>query len=128
MESPHLSSGPAKSKRLLLFTIPVALLLTVALIIVSSARRALNHATQAAASEGQLAFTLRILDASSNPSRSLGSETVASGPSYTTGAFLLGDLYLGGQAGLTILRADGSTRLNLRSGFELPVAPIQAMA
>ena len=127
MESPHLSSGLGKSKRLLLLAIPVALLPTVALTVVFSARRALNHATQAAASEGQLAFTLRTLDPSSNLARSLGSETIASGPSYTTGAFFLGDLYLGGQAGLTILRADGTTSLNLRSGFELPVAPIQAM-
>lgn len=127
MESPHLS-GPGKSKRLLLLAIPVALLLTIALTVVFSARRALSRATQAAASEGQLAYALRTLDVSSNLARSLGSETIASGPRYTTGAFFLGDLYLGGQAGLTILRADGTTRLNLRSGFELPVAPIQAMA
>ena len=128
MESPHLSSGLGKSNRLLLLAIPVALLLTIALTVVFSAHRALNHATQAAASEGQLAFTLRTLDPSSNLARSLGSETIASAPSYTAGAFLLGDLYLGGQAGLTILRADGTTSLNLRSGFELPVAPTQAMA
>ena len=128
MESPHLSSGLGKSKRLLLLAIPVALLLTVALTVVFSAHRALNHATQAAASEGQLAFTLRTLDPSSNLARSLGSETIASAPSYTAGAFLLGDLYLGGQAGLTILRADGTTSLNLRSGFELPVAPINSIA
>src|ERR1039458_4399146 len=94
MESPHLSSGLGKSKRLLLLAIPVALLLTVALAVVFSAHRALNHATQAAASEGQLAFTLRILDPSSNLARSLGAETIASAPSYTAGAFLLGDLYL----------------------------------
>src|ERR1035441_263964 len=128
MESPHLFSGLGKSKRLLLLAIPVALLLTVALTVVFSAHRALNHATQAAASEGQLAFTLRTLDPSSNLARSLGSETIASAPSYTAGAFLLGDLYLGGQAGLTILRADGTTSLNLRSGFELPVAPINSIA
>ena len=128
MESPHLSSALGKSKRLLLLAIPVALLLTVTLTVVFSAHRALNYATQAAASEGQLAFTLRTLDPSSNLARSLGSETIASGPSYTTGAFLLGDLYLGGQAGLTIFRADGTTRLNLRSGFELPVAPINSIA
>ena len=128
MESPHLSSGLGKSNRLLLLAIPVALLLTIALTVVFSAHRALNHATQAAASEVQLAFTLRTLDPSSNLARSLGSETIASAPSYTAGAFLLGDLYLGGQAGLTILRADGTTSLNLRSGFELPVAPINSIA
>ena len=80
MESPHLSSGLGKSKRLLLLAIPVALLLTVTLTVVFSAHRALNRATQAAASEGQLAFTLRTLDPSSNLARSLGSETIASAP------------------------------------------------
>ena len=128
MESPHLSSGPAKSERLLLFALPVALLLTVALTIVFSAHRALNHATQAAASKGQLAFSLSTLDASSNLARSFGSEIVASAPSYTTGTFFLGDLYLGGRSGLIVLRADGTLGLNLRSGFELPVAPINSIS
>ena len=127
MESPHLFSGPGRSKRLLLLAIPVALLLTVALTVVLSARRALNRAAQTAPKEGQLAFTLQALDTSSNLARSLGSESIASGPGYTSGAFFRGDLYLGGRSGLTVLRADGSTRLRLRTGFELPVAPIDSI-
>jgi hypothetical protein len=127
MESAQRIRGLGKPKRLLWLAIPVAVLLAAALTVVFSARRAFNRAAQTVAGEGQLPFTLRILD-TSNPARSLGAETVASHPSYTTGAFFLGDLYLGGQSGLTILRADGTSRLNLRTGFELPVAPIQAMA
>ena len=127
MESPQRIRGLGKPKRLLWLAIPAALLLAAALTAVFSARRAFNRAAQTAASEGQIPFTLRTLD-TSNAARSLGAETVASHLSYTAGAFFLGDLYLGGQSGLTILRADGTSRLNLRSGFELPVAPIQAMA
>jgi len=127
MESPQRIRGLGKPKRLLWLAIPAAVLLAAALTAIFSARRAFNRAAQTAASEGQIPFTLRTLD-TSNAARSLGAETVASHLSYTAGAFFLGDLYLGGQSGLTILRADGTSRLNLRSGFELPVAPIQAMA
>ena len=126
MESPQRIRGLGKPKRLLWLAIPAALLLAAALTAVFSARRAFDRAAQTAASQGQLPFTLRTLD-TSNPARSLGAETVALHPSYTSGAFFLGDLYLGGQSGLTILRADGTSRLNLRSGFELPVAPIRAL-
>jgi hypothetical protein len=127
MESPQRIRGLGKPKRLVLLAIPAALLMAAALTVVFSARRAFNRATQTAASEGQLPFTLRALD-TSNPARSLGAETVASHSNYTDGAFFLGDLYLSGQSGLTILRADGTPRLKLRPGFELPVAPIHAVA
>lgn len=75
-----------------------------------------------------MAFTLRGLDASTNQGRSLGSQIVAANQSYTSGVFLLGDLYLGGQSGLTIAGSDGTARLRLRAGFELPAAPIDAIA
>jgi ligand-binding sensor domain-containing protein len=127
MESPQRSRRLGKRRRLLLLAIPAAILLAAALTAVFNARRAFNRAAQTAASKGQLPFTLRTLD-TTNAAQSLGAETVALRPSYTAGAFFLGDLYLGGQSGLTLLRGDGASPLNLRSGFELPVAPIQAMA
>jgi ligand-binding sensor domain-containing protein len=127
MESPQRIRGLGKSKRLLWLAIPVALLLAAALTAVFSARRALNHASRTAASEGELPFSLRPLD-TSDAARSLGAETIAPHPGYITGAFFLGDLYLAGQSGLSIRRGDGTSRLTLRSGFELPVAPIDAMA
>ena len=126
MESPQRIRGLGKPKRLLWLTIPVSLVLAAALAAVFSARRAFNRATETAANEGQLAFTLRTLDIS-NAARGLGAEPVASRTSYTSGAFFAGELYLGGQAGLTVLRSDGTPRLNLRSGFEFPVAPILAV-
>jgi len=127
MESPQRVRALGKPKRLLRLAIPVALLLTAALTVVFSARRALNHATQNAAKEGQLPFTLRALDVS-NQAGNLGAETVFAHPSYATGAFFLGDLYLGGPSGLTIVRAGDSSRLELRAGFELPAAPIHYIA
>lgn len=127
MKFPQCIRGMGKLKGLLWLTIPAALLLAAALLAVFSARQALSRASRTAASEGELPFTLRPLD-TSDAARTLGAETVASRPSYTSGAFFLGDLYLGGQSGLTIRRADGTLRLNLRSGFELPLAPIEAMA
>jgi ligand-binding sensor domain-containing protein len=126
MESAQRIRGLGKSRRLLWLAIPAALVLAAALTVVFSAHRALSRASQSAATEGQLAFALRTLD-TSNAARSLGAETVASHPSYTTGAFYHGDLYLAGQSGITVLRADGTPRFNLRSGFELPLAPILGM-
>ncbi len=41
---------------------------------------------------------------------------------------LAGTLYLAGPNGLTVVAADGTRRLTLRTGFELPVAPIVAVA
>lgn len=128
MESPHLSRRLGRSKLLLLPIIFLILLLTSALTVVLSGHRALNRATKAAAIKGQLAFSLQTLDTSSNFARNLGAEIIASRSSYTSGKFFLGDLYLGGQSGLAVLRADGTSRLSLRSGFELPIAPINGIA
>ena len=127
MGSPQRVGGLQNPKRLLWLAIPAALLLAGALTAIFNARRALNRASQVASSEGGIPFILRSLD-TSDSAKSLRAETVASRPNYTTGALLLGDLYLGGQSGLTIRHADGTLRLNLRTGFELPVAPIQAMS
>jgi hypothetical protein len=54
-------------------------------------------------------------------------EPVASLPNYTCGAELEGNLYLAGPAGLTVLAADGGQLQRLRTGMELPVAPIVAV-
>jgi ligand-binding sensor domain-containing protein len=95
--------------------------------VVLSARRAVEHATEAAAGGGQLPFTVRTLDVSGSAARAMGAELIATRPRYTTGTFLLGELYLGGPEGLTVVGADGSSRLRLRPGFELPVAPVRSV-
>jgi ligand-binding sensor domain-containing protein len=128
MKSPHLFSRLGKFGRSLLWLIPLAVMLVVALAVVLGGRRALNHATQAAASGDHLAFSLLTLDTSSNFARTIGAETVASKPSFARGQFFGGELYLSGPSGLTVVNADGTTRLSLRSGFELPVAPIESLA
>jgi ligand-binding sensor domain-containing protein len=123
MKFPHFNGG-TRSSRLLPIAIPAVFMMVVALAAVFNARRVLTRATQASANEGQLPFTLRILDPSSTRAQNLGFEPVASTPDYTVGAFFAGDLYVAGPSGLSILNADGTARLNLRAGYELPVAPI----
>jgi ligand-binding sensor domain-containing protein len=108
--------------------VPAALILTVALAVILSSRRALNHATQASVSAGRLIFTRNTLDPSSRLAQSPGFELVASRENYTSGALFNGEMYLGGPSGLTVLGPDGASRRKLRSGFELPVAPIEAIA
>ncbi len=120
--------NPRKTMRRVLLAAPAALLLTVALAVVLSSRRAQNHATQASASAGRLIFTLKTLDVSSRADQGPGFELVASGENHTSGAFLSGAMYLAGPSGLTVLGPDGASRRKLRSGVELPVAPIEAIA
>jgi hypothetical protein len=116
--------GPGRTLRLLLLAIPVVLVLGVVFAAVFSARRALNRAADGASLDGQFAFTLALLDPPSGRGQGPGFETVATKSDFTTGATLAGDLYLAGPSGLTILSGGGGPRLNLRTGFELPVAPI----
>ncbi len=123
MNFPRLPGG-SRSSRLLLLAIPAAVVLAVALAAVFSARRALTRATQAATGEDQLAFALSTIDLSSNRAQNLGFQPVASASGNATGAFFAGDLYLAGPSGLTVLNGDGTVRLSLRSGYEIPVASI----
>src|ERR1019366_2799519 len=75
-----------------------------------------------------LRFTFRSLDPSGAQASNLGFEPVAAPDDFTSGTVLDGTLYLAGPSGLTIIGADGTRRLTLRTGFELPVAPIVAVA
>lgn len=59
MKSLHPSTGLGKPGRLLLMVTPFALLVAVVFTVVLSARRALERATEEAASGHQIAFTLR---------------------------------------------------------------------
>ena len=127
MGSPQRMRSLGRTRRLLWLAIPVAVVLAAGLMVVSSARRAFRSASEAVAEEGQLPFTLRPLDIT-NAARSLGAEAVAARPSYTSGAFLLDNLYLGGPTGLTMIPADGGAGATLRARFELPAATIDAMA
>jgi hypothetical protein len=113
--------GFNRTARLLLLAVPIAILAAIASIALFHAQRTLNRAGRSAATEHQLAFTLRPLDASAN---SVAFEPVAALPAYTAGTFFAGNLYLAGPSGLTILNPDGSVRQSLRTGIKLPVASI----
>jgi hypothetical protein len=111
--------------RLLLFSLPALFVLATAAFIVFAAHRALTHANLSVGTAHQIPFTLRPVDLASTHT---AFEPVASTPQYTTGAFFDGHLYLAGPAGLSILAPDGTIQRSLRTGLELPVAPIVAIA
>ncbi|WP_263379302.1 ligand-binding sensor domain-containing protein [Granulicella paludicola] len=122
MNYPHAAGGDAKAKRLWLVAIPLVLILVFAGAVVFRVHRALTRASQTISSQDKLAFTLRTLDTQHTSNAT--SELLGSQPHYTSGAFLAGNLYLTGPTGLSIVAADGTSRLALRTGFELPVSPI----
>jgi hypothetical protein len=128
MNLPNPTGSPKRFSRLLLLAIPILIVLSVAFAAVFNARRVLNRAVQTAARDGEFAFTLSTIDLSSNHARNLGFEPVASSRDYTSGAFFAGEFYVAGPSGLTVLSADGSPRLSLRTGYELAVAPIIRIA
>ena len=93
-----------------------------------SAQRALNRSADFVATRGNLKFSLLPLDPAAGRARSPGFETVSAPAGFTSGAFLAGDLYLAGPGGLSIYSADGALKTTLRTGVDLPVQPIVAIA
>jgi hypothetical protein len=128
MQRPRLTLTTGRTSRILLLAIPAAIALVIAAAAVFTAQRTLNRVSRNAATEHQLLFTLRALDPSRSAPRGPAFEPVASPPAYTSGAFFAGNLYLAGPSGLTVLASDGATIRTFRTGRELPVAPITAMA
>lgn len=110
------------TRRLLLVALPAALLTAVIATAFFSAQRALTRATQSTRTAGQLSFTLTPLDLTTPATPAF--EPVATPTTHTCGAFFGGDLYLAGPSGLSIYAPDGTLRRILRTGLELPVAPI----
>ena len=112
--------------RLLLLTLPaLALVLTVAFILFR-AQQTLSRATRDTQAGQQIPFSLRTLDLAARPP--LAFEPMAAADAYATGAWFEGARYLAGPAGLTIQSTDGSPERTLRTGIELPIAPIVAIA
>ncbi len=96
----------------------------VLLFVAFRAQHTLNQLKVSAGSERRVAFTLRPLETGH---RTNGFELIAAASDYTSGAQLNGNLFLAGPAGLTVLGLDGTERATLRTGMELPVAPIVAV-
>jgi ligand-binding sensor domain-containing protein len=107
--------------------IPAACLAVAVAVAFWSAQRTLNRSADIAAEGHRIGFTLQPLDAKAAEAENPGFEPVSATAGYTSGAAVAGNLYLAGPAGLTVVSPDGSVRQMLRTGFELPVAPIVAV-
>ena len=117
-----------RTQRLLLVALPVILLVAAVAAVFWSAQRALTRSAGVVSTQHQLQFSIRSLDPSAAQASNLGFEPVAAPDDFTSGTVLDGTFYLAGPNGLTVIAPDGSRRLTLRTGFELPVAPIVAVA
>ena len=116
------------SKRVLLVAIPAGLLLAAVAIAFFSAQRTLTQSARHTLAARDLRFTLQAIDPAASTGSSPSFELVASPASFTVGAFLDQDVYLAGPAGLSIFAPDGTLRQSMRTGVELPVEPIIAVA
>lgn len=116
-----------RTQRLLLVATPVVLLIAAVAFVFWSAQRTLSRSADVASTQHQIRFSLRPLDPTAAQSANLPFEPVAAPDNFTSGTVLDGTLYLAGPNGLTIVAPDGTRRLTLRTGFELPVAPIAAV-
>ena len=118
----------ATSKRTLLIAFPLVLILGAAGLVMFRAQRGLDSAARAAATAHQLTFTLRPLDPATFAAGNPGFEPVAAAHDFRSGVAFESRLYLAGPAGLTLATTDGVPLKTLRTGLELPVAPITALA
>ena len=113
--------------RLVVVAIPVIVLMTAVAIAFWSAQRALSRSAWVASHQHEIPFTLGPLDPSAAASANPGFEPVSAPDDFTSGTQLDGTFYLAGPNGLAIIAPDGTRRPTLRTGFELPVAPIVAI-
>jgi ligand-binding sensor domain-containing protein len=114
------------SKYVLLVAIAAALLLAVTFFVFFSAQRALTRSAEDTLAGQRLGFSLRDIDLATVARPAF--EPVAAPVSFTSGASLDRDVYLAGPAGLSVYAQDGALRRALRSGVELPVEAITAVA
>jgi ligand-binding sensor domain-containing protein len=127
MQRRRSATGKLNMRQLILFALPAAILIAIAGIVLFHTQRTLSRAGLSAASARQAAFTLHVLDATTSRVPGPGFAAVAFTPSYTAGVFLGGSLYLAGPGGLSIFAPGGNLRTLLRTGVELPVAPVVAL-
>ena len=87
-------------------------------------QRSLNHTRTQLSKEGDLAFDLIPITHPENP----GFEPISTPASYTTGIAFQGKLYLAGPGGLAEFSSLEASAHLLRTGLDLPPAPIVHMA
>ena len=117
----------ASSTRLFLIALPAALLLILAGLAAFRAQRTLASVAHSVQAKHQVSFTLLPFDSAAMAAANPGFEAVASPAGYTAGVSLGGELYLAGPGGLRIYAGDGTLRTTLRTGVELPAAPITSV-
>jgi len=127
MQRPRTTVHRGRTRRWILLALPAILAVFVSLAFFR-AQRVLRRTTEAAATAHQLPFTLQPLDPAASRAQGPGFEAVFPTTAYTTGAFFDGSLYLAGPAGLTVAGPDDREAQTLRTGLELPVSPIVAIA
>ena len=110
----------------LLVALPVTLVVAFVALAFFRDQSTLTQSTEAARTAHQIPFTETLLDLTQ--SRTLAFEPIASAASFTSGAVFAGDFALAGPAGLSLFNPDGTLRHTLRTGLELPVAPITQLA
>ena len=114
------------TRRLLLLALPAALLGAIVATAFWSAQRTLTRSAAIAQTQQRIGFTLTNLDpAAAGPTHF---DAVAARTDFTSGTVLDGEFYLAGPAGLSVYSAEGVLLHRLRTGLELPVAPIVAVA
>ena len=110
----------------LLVALPVTLVVAFVALAFFRAQRTLTQSSEAVRTAHQIPFTQTSLDLTH--SRALAFEPIAAAASFTSGAVFAGGFALAGPAGLSLFTPDGTPRRALRTGLELPVAPITQLA
>ena len=104
--------------------IPAALLVAGAVFLTTRVHHVLKHTRVQVAEEAKLPFDLGIFHGVEN----LGFAPLAGSHDYSAGAPLQGKLYLGGPAGLAEYSSSEAPPRLLRTGLDLPPAPIVSIA
>jgi hypothetical protein len=117
-----------RARLLLLLVVCIAPAVAAVGYVLFRAQRTLGLASVTARDRGHLAFDLRPIDPAHELAANPGFVPIATPSGFVCGAFFHGELYLGGQTGLSVFGPDGTPRRSLRSGIELPPGPVLSLA
>ncbi len=106
----------------LLVALPVTFVVAFVALAFFRAQRTLTQSAEAVRTAHQTPFTQTALDLT-HP-RTLAFEPIVSTTNFTSGTVFAGGFALAGPAGLSFFAPDGTPHRSLRTGLELPVAPL----
>ena len=110
----------------LLVALPITLAVAFVAFAFFRAQRTLTESIADARTAHQIPFIQTTLDLTNAHGQAF--EPIASASSFTSGAVFAGGLALAGPSGLSLFAPGGPLRRTLRTGLELPVAPITQLA